>query len=86
MTLVRMEDEEPIIIRRIKGRLISATGKHRLAGYLDWYLLEAAPFKVVGRFSFLDACDAHSQELCDLAEQLIRNRRFSIERLLVMAQ
>jgi hypothetical protein len=84
MTLVPMGDEEPLIIRRIKGRLISATEKHHLAGYLDWYLFEAAPFKVVGRFSFLDACDAHSQELYDLAEQLRHNRRFSIERLLAM--
>ncbi|HSS22468.1 MAG TPA: hypothetical protein VLL54_20525 [Pyrinomonadaceae bacterium] len=45
---------------------------------------EAAPLKVVGRFSFLDACDAHSQELYDLAEQLTHNRRFSIERLLAL--
>lgn len=82
MTLVPMEDEESLRIRRIKGRIISATGKHRLAGYLDWYLFEAAPFRVVGRFSFVDACDAHSQELCNLAEQLIRTRKFSIERLL----
>jgi hypothetical protein len=83
-TLVPTEDEEPLIIRRIKGRLISATEKHHLAGYLDWYLFEAAPFKVVRRLSFLDACDAHSQELYDLAEQLRHNRRFSIERLLAM--
>jgi len=81
MTLVPMEGEEPLIVQRIKGRIISATGKHTLAGYLDWYLFEPAPFRVVARYSFVDACDAISQELCNLAEHLILSRRFSIERL-----
>ncbi|HEX4964422.1 MAG TPA: hypothetical protein VF173_26630 [Thermoanaerobaculia bacterium] len=82
MAHIENELEDDISIQEVEGQIRDSQNGVAV-GYLHWYIFAKTEENAeVSRWTFFDACDAQSQELCDFAALLFSARKLDVTSML----